>query len=142
MGKPIAKKRPRFVRRGAFVGTYNDQETEEGRFLLQITEQSKKYGVKLPLSGPIWIEIAFDMPIPKSTSKKNVVKMMTGEIEHTKKPDIDNLVKFVLDCFNGHIIGDDSSVVCLRAKKRYAKDPLTNIVISYDVKFNEVTNEL
>jgi Holliday junction resolvase RusA-like endonuclease len=27
-GKPIAKKRPRFARRGKFVTTYNDQQTE------------------------------------------------------------------------------------------------------------------
>jgi hypothetical protein len=35
-GIPIAKKRPRFMRRGKFVQTYNCQESEEGRFMWQM----------------------------------------------------------------------------------------------------------
>jgi phage terminase large subunit GpA-like protein len=31
-GPPIAKKRPKFARRGKFVTTYNPQDSEEGRW--------------------------------------------------------------------------------------------------------------
>jgi len=56
-GVPIAKKRPRFARRGKFVTTYNDQETEEGKFLLFIREQWKQE--KIPAGTPVDLDLVF-----------------------------------------------------------------------------------
>ena len=123
-GKPIAKKRPRFFRRGKHVGTYNDQKTEEGRFILLAKEQFKRN----PISGPIDLWLKFYMPIPKSTSKKNRELMNLGLIRHTKKPDLDNLVKFI-DCLNGLVWEDDSQICRLEASKLYDDNPRTKIII-------------
>ena len=125
-GKPIAKKRPRFVRRGKFVGTYNDQETEEGRFILEVKSQLNGRDL---IEGPIKLVTTFFMPIPKSTSKKKKAEMMRGEIKHVKKPDVDNMLKFVCDCLNGIVWKDDSQVYIKHAAKIYSDNPMTRITV-------------
>ena len=126
-GKPIAKKRPRFFRRGQHVGTYSDQVTEEGRWILRAREQIRG---KEPIKGqPIEVSMEFFMPIPKSMSKKLRQQAQEGVLFHTKKPDLDNLEKWVLDCLNGIAWGDDSSVVWIRSRKIYADNPRTAVII-------------
>lgn len=127
-GKPIAKKRPRFVRRGKFVATYNPQETEEGRFLWEITQQIGN-NFK-PLEHPIEVQMRFYMPIPKRTSKVKKRKMLCGEISHTKRPDLDNLEKFCLDVCHGLIFQDDAQIVRMTSEKLYGENPRTEIYIS------------
>jgi Holliday junction resolvase RusA-like endonuclease len=125
-GVPIAKKRPRFARRGGFVTTYNPQESEEGKWITLAMSQIKE---KKPAHIPIVLNIIFVMPIPKSTSKKKADLMREGVIFHTKKPDLDNLIKFVKDCLNGIAWHDDSQVYKIWAEKRYGDNPETNISI-------------
>jgi len=132
-GKPIAKRRPRFYRRGKFVGTYSDQVTEEGRWLLSARDQ-----IKEKLSGAIFITILFGMPIPKSLSKKKHQKIINQP--HTKKPDLDNLVKWVLDCLNGEAWEDDASIFKIKAGKFYMEDPITRIFITKKEDFLSHTN--
>lgn len=124
-GAPIAKKRPRFVRRGNFVGTYNPQETEEGRWLWEVKQQ----WTGEPLEGAVALTVDFCMPIPKSASKKNKEAMVDGRIHHTKKNDLDNCVKFCSDCLNKVVWNDDSQVVALVARKYYSEIPKTIIKI-------------
>ncbi|MCK4525918.1 RusA family crossover junction endodeoxyribonuclease [candidate division WOR-3 bacterium] len=127
-GNPIAKKRPRFARRGKFVTTYNDQETEEGRFLWEIKQQIKRS----PIKGPIKISCIFYMPRPKSHygTGKNAGKLkLNAPALHTKKSDLDNLEKFVYDCLNHVVWKDDSQIVESIAKKLYSDKPRTEIKI-------------
>jgi Holliday junction resolvase RusA-like endonuclease len=56
-------------------------------------------------------EIVFLMPMPKSWSKKNKAEMCG--MPHMQKPDIDNLVKALLDS----IYEDDSHIHTIKAKK-------------------------
>jgi len=124
-GKPIAKKRPRFARRGKYVTTYNDQETEEGRFLFEVQKQFKRE----PVTCAVKVNLKFFMPIPKSTSKKNYALMAVYQIDHTKKPDIDNLIKFALDCLNGVVYHDDSQIIKISGSKVYHPVGLTEIIV-------------
>ncbi len=125
LGKPIAKARPRFARRGKFVVTYNSQETEEGRFLFEVQKQWSR----APIEGPLKVRCSFEMPIPKSTSKKKSWAMACDQIKHTKKPDVDNLLKFICDCLNGVIFKDDSQIIYLAGGKFYSEEPKTLIMI-------------
>jgi len=125
-GKPIAKARPRFARRGKSVTTYKTQQTEEGRFLWHVYQQM---GNQKPISGPISISLWFYMPIPKSTSKKQAGLMQDGKIHHTKKPDASNMIKFAEDVLNGIVFEDDRQIVDVMAWKRYSDKPRTEIVI-------------
>jgi Holliday junction resolvase RusA-like endonuclease len=70
------------------------------------------------------------MPIPKGTSKKKIIEMTENlTIHHTKKPDIDNLVKFSMDCLNGIAWEDDKQVISLSSYKYYSLKPRTEIII-------------
>lgn len=122
IGTPLAKKRPRFFRRGKFVGTYNAQETEEGKFMFELHRQYKGEPIA---NTPLKINCVFYMPIPKGTSNKKRLAMIAREIYHIKKPDLDNLIKFAKDCCNGIIWNDDSQVVHIEAIKEYSENPRT-----------------
>lgn len=125
-GKPIAKKRPRFARRGKFVSTYSEQETEEEKFFLLAKEQ-----VKECLSGPLLIRCFFYFCRPKShfgTGKNEGYLKSSAPMVPTGKPDIDNCVKFVLDCLNGLAWQDDKQITILFAKKAYG-EAMTKIEI-------------
>ena len=124
-GKPIAKARPRFARCGKFVRTYDPQETEEGRFLFEVQKQWSRP----PIERPLKVRCSFDMPIPKSTSRKKTWAMIYDEIKHTKKPDVSNLLKFVEDCLNGVVWKDDSQIIYLAGGKFYSEEPKTLIMI-------------
>lgn len=122
-GPPIAKKRPRFARRGNFVTTYNPQETEESMFLWEVRQQ---YNGE-PSPNPIALNVQFLMPIPRSASRKKAMQMEAGQIQHTKKPDIDNCLKFIKDVCNGTIWRDDAQIVSVQAEKYYSDSPQTII---------------
>lgn len=127
-GRPIAKKRPRFARRKNYVAVIDDQKAEEGLFLWHLERQ---FGfLDEPISIAIAIKLRFYMPIPKATSKSKRGLMIEGLISHTKKPDLDNLIKFALDCLSqyGTFI-DDAQVVEIAATKQYSAEPRTEIVI-------------
>jgi Holliday junction resolvase RusA-like endonuclease len=124
-GKPIAKARPRFARCGKFVRTYDPQETEESRFLFEVQKQWNRP----PIEMPVKVRCSFEMPIPKSTSKKKSWAMIKDEIKHTKKPDISNLIKFIEDCLNGVVWKDDSQIIYLAGGKFYSEEPKTIIMI-------------
>jgi Holliday junction resolvase RusA-like endonuclease len=127
-GNPIAKKRPRFVRRGKFVGTYNCQETEEGKFKWELLSQ---IGEMKPLEVPIRLTCRFFMPIPASISNKKRALYEGCAVAHTKKPDLDNLIKFVKDCGNGVLWKDDSQIISITASKAYHPSPATEIRIDW-----------
>jgi crossover junction endodeoxyribonuclease RusA len=126
-GAPIAKKRPRFVRRGKYVATYNPQETEEGRFLLLAMGQ-----IPGALKGPLKVECEFFMPRPGGhygTGRNAGVLKASAPAYHTGKPDADNLAKFCLDVLNGAAWKDDSQIVEMAATKKFADDGCPRTVI-------------
>lgn len=124
-GKPIAKKRPRFYHRGAHFGAYNCQMTEEGRWIIEAKQATISFADE---GTPIALKCWFYFDFPKSMSAKK----RAGAV-YTKKPDLDNLVKFVKDCLNGVAWKDDSQVVSLMSKKLYDFDGIgarTEIIIA------------
>lgn len=134
-GKPIAKARPRFftkkTKQGkSFAGAYSAQTTEEGKFIILAREQLPNGFKPYERDVGLYMSCNFNMPIPKSTSKKKAALMESGHIQHTKKPDLDNLVKFVKDCLNGVVWHDDSQIYGITAWKQYSHYPSTKIVVN------------
>ena len=133
-GKPIAKARPRFFRRGKFVGTYKaqGQDTAEGRFLVYMTGQ---ISLSEPLRGPVSVSCGFYMPRPKAhygTGKNARILKNSAPKRHAKKPDLDNLIKFVLDCLNmSGVWTDDNQVYKIESHKVYSSKPRTEIIIKH-----------
>ena len=79
----------------------------------QYCDTIRELGAHVPEEGA---HIQFYLPMPKSWSKKKRA-LMQGE-PHQQKPDIDNLVKALLDA----LYEDDSGVWDIRASKRWAEN--------------------
>jgi len=122
-GVPIAQKRARATRKGAYISVYDPQKVEKQ----QVRWQVQSYYREEPLKCPVELEVSFFLPIPKRSSKVKTRLMSEQEIKHTVKPDVDNLEKFLLDCLNGILFDDDSQIFALRCEKLYSKEPRTVI---------------
>ena len=73
------------------------------------------------LEGRISVEITAFLEIPKNTSKKKCLEMLKGTISPTKKPDIDNIAKSILDALNKFVFKDDNQVTKLTVEKKYSE---------------------
>lgn len=127
-GNPQGKKRPRFTRQGNYVRTYTDKETVSYENLVKlsfINSGCEKYVGEIPLK----VEIDFYMSIPKSTSKKKYIKMLSNEIRPLKKIDLDNGIKIILDALNKVAFDDDKQVIEVSARKFYSDTPRTEVKI-------------
>ena len=138
-GKPIAKKRPRFFAKATpsgkiISGTYKDdkEQTEEGKFLLSLTEQIKNHNIEDFYGKPLFVEFTFVFVRPKShfgSGKNANVLKPSAPYYHVVKPDCDNAVKYCKDCMNKVVYGDDSQVVGETAWKVYGEKEETKITI-------------
>lgn len=129
-GVPIAKKRPRFFVRGKHVGAYNAQQTEEGRFMWCLANHLGESWK--PLDGPCALQVAFFLPFPASLPKCKRRAIEAADCVHTKKPDADNLMKFVMDCSNGVLFTDDRLVWHMTVCKVYSDEPRTEITLRWE----------
>jgi len=127
-GVPIAKSRPKFAVRGGFARAYTPKKTADNAKIISGEAMVAMVGRK-PLEGALKCVLSFYMPIPKSTSKKDVAKMLSGEIKHVRKIDLDNAEKQVLDAMNEIVYLDDAQIVSLSATKCYSDNPRTEIII-------------
>jgi Holliday junction resolvase RusA-like endonuclease len=78
---------------------------------------------------PVAVYMKVYLAIPSSTSKKKREQMENQEIYPVKKPDIDNVVKSVLDGLNKVAYEDDKQVVRLMVEKYYDSKPRVEIQI-------------
>lgn len=87
------------------------------------TTYTQKFG-KLRVSAgiPVEINIVSTFEPAASVSKAQRIKMLAGTIKPTKKPDLDNIAKVVLDALNGLAFYDDSQVIWISAKKEYGEE--------------------
>ncbi|EOB6961935.1 RusA family crossover junction endodeoxyribonuclease [Staphylococcus aureus] len=112
---PMGSPRPRFRNTGRFVQTY--MPTSYTKHKAYIQGQMPK----LNLEHALKIELDFYFPLLKSWSKKKKNEMV-GQYKVTK-PDIDNLIKTVLDACNGHVWKDDNQITEITSSKRYGLEP-------------------
>ena len=123
-GKPRGKGRPRFSR--ATGRTYTDDATAVYENLIKTIWMTV---VGERLSGELSVGIAAHYAIPTSKPKKMKAAMRDGSVRPTTKPDIDNVIKAVLDGLNGVAYADDSQVVELSASKCYSDDPRVVVIV-------------
>ena len=126
-GKPFAKQRPRASRRGRFTTIYTPKETVDYENLVKYSYFQENGSVLL--EGPLEAEIIGTFPVPTSVSNKQKNLMLEGKVQHTKKPDCDNMAKIVLDALNEVAFHDDSQIVDLHIKKQYGESPNVQITI-------------
>ena len=124
-GKPKAQQRHRHTKRGF---TYDPSKSDKKDFLALIHAEAPKQ----PLKGDLSIKVVFGMPYVKKHYRTG---KYSGELKpnpphaYTNKPDIDNLLKFVMDAGNNVIWYDDSQIWKVEMEKIYTEHPLTSIEI-------------
>lgn len=122
--EPIAKKRPRFSK----FGTYDVQTRDKRGLKWLLSRQMRENGFLKLCNEPVSFEVLCYCSIPESLSERKK-KALCG-IPVTKKPDLDNYLKFYADVLNGIAYEDDNLIASIRAEKRYSDKPRVEININ------------
>lgn len=116
-GEVVGKERPRV---NMYTGrVYTPNKTKDYEFLVQ-QYFKMKYPKYETLEGRIAINIIAYLKIPKSTSKTKTREMLENKISPTRKPDVDNIAKSILDALNEVAFKDDNQVSKICVDKRFA----------------------
>lgn len=122
----IAQKRHRHTKRGMVY----DPSSKDKKIAIQ---QIKEQFTGKPYTDALKIRFVFHIKRPKAhfrTGKYSNELKKTAPVYHTKRPDIDNFVKFYMDCMNKVVYLDDSQAIEIHAKKEYDdKQSYTEIII-------------
>lgn len=119
IGNIVGKQRPRVNMYTGNVYTPNNTKDYE-EYIRQCF--FLKYNKNEILLNRVNIEIIAYFKIPTNTKKADKEKMLNGEISPTKKPDIDNIAKVVLDSINKYVIHDDNQVTKITVEKKYSEE--------------------
>ena len=116
---PTPQQRARHAVRGKFASAYKSSAQKANERTLEAL--LLPHTPKTPTIGPVAVEITASFPVPISAPKKAKEGMLEGKICHTKKPDVDNLAKQMLDAMTRlQFWQDDRQVVSVTCTKRYA----------------------
>lgn len=130
-GAPRGKGRPRASRFGGGVRLYTDAKTANYEGLIAYAAQ-QALGSREPLTGPLVVTVLVRLAPPASASRRATADMLAGALHPTKKPDLDNIVKAVLDGCNGVAFRDDAQVCWVNAGKIYAANAGVDVVVTED----------
>lgn len=117
-GEAVPQARPRVTR----CGTYDPPKCRAYKQKVGLYAKTAMRG-KEPLRGPIKMSVIVYRSIPKSWTKKKKVAAMLDDIYPTTKPDIDNILKGLMDALKGIVWRDDAQVISVEASKEYAEHP-------------------
>ena len=130
-GEPRGKARPRvFTNKQGRSQAITPKETISYENLVKWVYQNTHGTMKL--EGELEARIVAMYAIPKSMTKKNRQLIGEGKLHPTKKPDLDNVAKIVLDSLNGIAYSDDSQIVKLNVEKHYSENPRVEVTL-YEV---------
>lgn len=113
-GKVQGKARPRFSSRSGTVYTPGRTKSYERQIAEAYEAQQGPC-----FEGSVMVVIEAVFSIPKSWTRAKKAEALAGKLP-PGKPDIDNILKVVLDGLNGIAYEDDKQVVLTQCKKVYA----------------------
>lgn len=143
-GKPMGKQRPRKAR--GLRGLYTPRQTQdyEAQVRYLATKDVQMY------DKPVKVTITAFFPVPKTYSKKRTKDCLEGRELPTKKPDIDNIEKIILDGMNPKykvnkalhkavlvqpgVYQDDSQVVSVEKEKIYGEEARVEVTVEDAMK--------
>lgn len=117
-GEPQGKARPRFSRRSGTVYT----PAKTAKYEKEIRQAFLDAGGKVIPAGS-YVTVAVDayFKIPKSYAKGKRLACKYNINRPDKKPDIDNVLKVVLDALNKVDYEDDKQVIGIICRKWYSR---------------------
>ena len=119
-GTPVGKGRPKVARRGNFVTAYTPEKTASYENLVKVAAQAAMRGIP-PFEGAVAVGLHLFVTPPASWSQKKQREALEGRIFPTSKPDIDNVLKGIMDACNEIVFKDDKQAVDVRVVKRYGQ---------------------
>tara|TARA_R110002020_G_scaffold38950_2_gene116579 strand:+ start:3996 stop:4427 length:432 start_codon:yes stop_codon:yes gene_type:complete len=128
IGKPKAQQRHRHTKRG-FV--YDPSKSDKEDILKQIYLKAPKK----PFEGAISLYVMFSMPYVKKhyrTGKYSKELKPNPPMSYLIKPDIDNMLKLIMDAGNNVLWKDDSQICRVHMEKVYAVNGGTRITVVED----------
>lgn len=117
-GAPQPLKRHRMTRRGRVY----DPSCDDKREWMKV---AAPFCPSEPWTGALEIELEFIMLRPKAhfgTGKNDGIMKPNAPKYHLHTPDLDNLVKFVLDAMNGKFYTDDAQIISIICSKSLSED--------------------
>ncbi len=117
-GEPQGKARPRFSRRSGTVYT----PAKTAKYEKQIKAAFLAAGGEMfPIDNYVSVMINAYFSIPKSYMKGKRLACKHNINRPAKKPDVDNILKAVLDALNGMAYKDDKQVIEVTCGKWYSQ---------------------
>ena len=120
-GEPKGKGRPRFNSNSGFA--YTPENTVMYENLIKMSYRQECNEPMYEKGVPLVVQITAFYSIPQSASRTKRQNMLFEKIRPTKKPDIDNLCKVVMDSLNKIAYHDDAQVVKATVSKFYSDYP-------------------
>ncbi len=128
-GPPFGKKAPNF-KGGRFAGGYpnSDNVAYASKVLFMYSD---RWGGSPALGGQVAVSVDIYFAVPMSYPAWKQAAALGGKfrLRPTKKPDVDNCQKAILDPLNGVAFKDDAQVVAISVAKRFAIDPYIDVEI-------------
>jgi Holliday junction resolvase RusA-like endonuclease len=94
----------------------NPKTKDWQRTIGQVAAMEMRAQQIVSFTGGVYLEVVFYLPRPKALLTKTKAPQM---FDHTKKPDLDKLIRAAKDAMSRIVWQDDSQVVHLVARKRY-----------------------
>lgn len=120
-GKPQGKGRPRYTTRAGHAVAYTPASTKayEAKIRQAWQEQDGRD------FGPAALALVLTAyyPVPSKARKAEREAMLAGQVPVRDKPDLDNVVKAVMDALNSTAYEDDKQITHINAARTYSKLP-------------------
>jgi Holliday junction resolvase RusA-like endonuclease len=91
----------------------------------------RAYPNAMHITGPLHLTVDAFFDRPKSHFNKAGVKASAPDW-HVSRPDLDNILKSILDGLNGIAWADDSAVVAITARKKYTRDSPAGVLVEIE----------
>jgi Holliday junction resolvase RusA-like endonuclease len=127
-GEPVPKGRPRFSTRGKFPVAYTPEKTKIYESDVGMMAKAAM-GASEPLEGALEAFIYVTFAVPASYSKKRTEACLSGQEKHTKKPDLDNVIKSVIDGMDKIVFENDSQFTSIHATKVYGEVAKVEVLV-------------
>ncbi len=112
-GEFKAKERPRKGPAGNFYTPRETLQTEKDIGIMALQARAHA-GIVKPHDGPVSLVITYSQPVPKTSKDKEILYK-----RNVSKPDIDNILKTILDACNKILYEDDCQVFSVQMTKTY-----------------------
>lgn len=115
-GRPVGKGRPRFTKKGH---CWTPDKTVEYERDIKMAYWSTYGHRKYEADKALAVDIVLYYPRPKRMAKYKRLMAQKGVLRPTVKPDVDNVIKAILDALNGVAFEDDRQIVQIECEKWY-----------------------